>query len=265
MPHSTSSSRTDQKWRAPLYRKHASFVPTHGRPLIPMLDLAPGMNVLDLGCGYGQLAQDAQNPEHQGCPDIHIIGIDHALSQVHAAHTNALRCAVADARALPFPPRTFHRILSNAVLHWIKEADAVLKAVATALKPGGLFVAEMGGYGNVQRIRSAIWAEMEALGHDPRRHDPWFFPTPDAYSQLLTEQGLIPDSIELFERPTPMHGDMADWLRVFAQPFFAGMTPAQINPFIAAVQDRLAPQLQNLDGSWWIDYVRLRFKAHLRP
>ena len=50
----------------------------------------------------------------------------------------------------------FDAVFSNAALHWMLDPVAVVRAVSKALKPGGRFVAEMGGKGNIQTIVSAI-------------------------------------------------------------------------------------------------------------
>jgi SAM-dependent methyltransferase len=43
----------------------------------------------------------------------------------------------------------FDAVFSNATLHWVKNQDGMMQCVYKSLKPGGRFVAEMGGKGNV--------------------------------------------------------------------------------------------------------------------
>jgi hypothetical protein len=54
---------------------------------------------------------------------------------------------------------------------------------------------------------------------------------------------------------------VAGWLRVFRAGFLdaAQVPDTEQKGIAAAVERRLAPKLQQPDGSWVADYVRLRF------
>src|SRR5689334_12632105 len=86
-----------------------------------------------------------------------------------------LRFEVADARALTFEGG-FDAVFSNAALHWVKVADTVAAGVARALEPGGRFVAEFGGKGNVRLIETALADTLPAVGAGPVA-SPWYFPS----------------------------------------------------------------------------------------
>jgi hypothetical protein len=51
------------------------------------------------------------------------------------------------------------------------------------------------------------------------------------------------------------------WLEVFAQPFTKAVSEAERAGFLEEVRRALQPRLQKIDGTWFADYVRLRFKA----
>src|SRR3546814_15576833 len=85
-----------------------------------------------------------------------------------------------DGEALTFS-REFDAVLSNAALHWMLKPDAVLAGVARALKPGGRFVGEMGGAGNVATIARGVSAARGARGIERHAANPWTFPTPEDY------------------------------------------------------------------------------------
>ena len=61
-----------------------------------------------------------------------------------------------NAEALTFAEE-FDAVFSNAVLHWITRADAMIAAVYRSLKPGGRFVAECGGHGCVASSRRRLF------------------------------------------------------------------------------------------------------------
>jgi len=76
--------------------------------------------------------------------------------------------------------------------------------------------------------------------------------------------GFHVDYIELIPRPTKLPGDMVQWLELFAQPFTKSLTTEDKQAFVHEVRNALQSQLRRSDGTWYADYVRLRFKAELR-
>src|SRR5579884_901289 len=204
-------------WDPDRYATHAGFVPALGGPVVELLALAPGERVLDLGCGDGALT------EQLVALGGDVVGVDASPAMVDAARARGLDARVVEGTALGFD-REFDAVFSNAALHWMRDADAVLAGVARALRPGGRFVAEMGGHGCVAAVTVAIIAVMRRYGIDARPLIPWYFPTVDAYRGRLERQGFIVDYIELIPRPTPLPTDMPGWLEVFAESFFGHLT-----------------------------------------
>lgn len=86
--------------------------------------------------------------------------------KVKKAQENGLKsCFVCDAQSLKFPVEfqnmegQFDAVFSNATLHWCKQdPQAAILSAKRALKPGGRFVAEMGGF-------------MNCIGMSPRCYD----------------------------------------------------------------------------------------------
>jgi SAM-dependent methyltransferase len=144
-------------------------------------------------------------------------------------------------------------------LHWIKEPEAVIAGVWRALKPGGRFVGEFGGYGNVSAIVKAIEAALALRGLAVA--SPWFFPAPDEYRDLLEASGFAVQGMDLISRPTPLPGDLGAWLGTFAQPYTAALPADEKATVIAEVVEALRPRLCDANGHWVADYVRLRFSA----
>lgn len=245
-----------QHWDPQRYNRNAGFVAELGTPLLDLLQLRAGERVLDLGCGEGALTAKLVDAGAE------VIGVDASAEQVAAAKARGLDARVMSGEALEFDG-DFDAVLSNAALHWMLKPDAVLQGVAKALKPGGRFVAEMGGHGNVGAILDALWAALEARGLDGRRINPWYFPTPDAYQAKLEAAGFSVDSIALIPRPTPLPGAIGGWLETFAEAFLKQVPPAERDDLIDAVAERLRPRLCDSEGNWTADYVRLRFAARL--
>ncbi|MCG5239576.1 class I SAM-dependent methyltransferase [Azospirillum doebereinerae] len=247
-------SATDQRWEAGGYKHHAGFVPELGMPVVELLDPRPGERILDLGCGEGTLTERLAA---LGCD---VVGVDSSPEFIETAKARGLDARVVDAHALPFAAE-FDAVFSNAALHWMTGPDAVVAGVARALRPGGRFVGEFGGAGNVGRIVAALEAALVRRGLDGRAANPWYFPTPEEYREKLEAAGFRVRSIALIPRPTPLPTDMAGWLATFAQSFLNRVSEAERPSLVAEVLETVAPELRDAEGRWTADYVRLRFSA----
>ena len=241
-------------WDARRYAENARFVADLGAPLIDWLAPRAGERVLDLGCGDGVLT--ARLAAH-GCT---VVGADASPALVAAARATGIDARLVDGEALAFDAE-FDAVFSNAALHWMKDADAVIAGVRRALVRGGRFVAELGGAGNVAHIVGALHAALRARGIDAAAFDPWYFPTPGEYAARLRAHGFEVRRIESFERPTPLPGGLRGWLETFAGPFLAALPEAEHDDCLATVVTDLAPGLRDAEGCWHADYVRLRFAA----
>lgn len=243
-----------QTWNPVQYVRDGGFVAALGAPLLDLLAPRAGERVLDLGCGDGALTMRLVEA---GCE---VVGVDASAEQVEAARARGIDARVADAARLAFDG-AFDAVLSNATLHWVRDFPATVAGVHRALVPGGRFVCECGGQGNVEAIRAALHAALARRGVHAAAFDPWTFRAPDEAGRQLVEAGFTVRAIELFPRPTPLASGMEAWLALFAQSFLAAIAEDERAPLLREVADALAPALRAADGSWTADYVRLRFVA----
>ena len=246
-----------QSWDPERYARNARFVAELGLPVVDLLAPRPGERILDLGCGDGVLTEKLVE---LGCE---VVGVDFSPEQIEAARHRGLNARVADGQQLAFV-REFDAVFSNAALHWMKRPDDVIAGVSRALRPGGRFVGEFGGAGNVALIERALTEALALRGIDAAAFHPWYFPSPDEYRAKLEAHGFEVRHIELFPRPTPLPGSMTDWLETFAESFARGVAPPERPAFLAGVQDALRPRRCDESGRWTVDYVRLRFAAVLK-
>ena len=249
-------SAGQQSWHPERYARHARFVSDLGAPVLALLAPQPGERILDLGCGDGALT------ERLVAEGAEVVAVDASSEQVAGARARGLDARVMRGEALEFE-QAFDAVFSNAALHWMKDADAVLEGVARALKPGGRFVGEFGGGDNVARLRRALIGALDRRGHDGAAADPWYFPDEAEYEAKLAAAGFTVESIELIPRWTPLPGDIEGWLETFGGAFLSHLQQEQRAEAVAEVRETLRDELQDEEGRWHADYVRLRFAARL--
>jgi trans-aconitate methyltransferase len=246
-----------QIWNPDRYQQQHAFVWQLGQDLLGLLKLQVGERVLDLGCGTGQLAKALAE---QG---MAVIGMDADPAMIATAQQNYpdLSFQVADARTFALP-KPVDAVFSNAVLHWIPEADQVAARVWASLKPGGRFVAEFGGRGNVQQMLTALHHARTHLGYGSKPMAPWYFPSVGEYATVLEHQGFEVRLAELFDRPTPLVGEdgMVNWFRMFAGKEFSDLIPEQQTVLLNTAAEGVRSRLYQ-DDQWMADYRRLRILA----
>ncbi|PST81869.1 SAM-dependent methyltransferase [Pedobacter yulinensis] len=248
-------------WDSNLYDSRHHFVTDYGADLLQWLQPVPGEQVLDLGCGTGQLTSKIAQT------GARVTGLDASQEMITVATANYpdLVFKQADAARLSYFAQ-FDAIFSNATLHWIKDQDEVTESMFGALKRGGRLVAELGGKGNVQSFTDAIAQAADLLGLGRKLvRDFWFFPTIGEYTSLLEKHGFTVEQAWLFDRPTRLSGDdgLLAWLEQFPTQAFARMTAREKRD----VQQQTVSLLREshfVQGHWIADYKRLRIKAYKR-
>lgn len=242
------------RWEARDYAENAGFVPALGAPVLVLLAPQPGEHILDLGCGDGVLTAKIAEA------GASVVGVDAADTMIAAAIARGIDARVADGQALDFGPE-YDAVFSNAALHWMLDGAAVAAGVFRALKAGGRFVGEMGGHGNIARLRAALYAELTERGYTLPTAEPQWYPTPDAFAAIYTAAGFVDVDAHLIPRPTPLPAGVTGWLHTFRTGFMdsANVPDAEQAAVAQAVQTRLEPEFLQPDGTWLADYVRLRF------
>jgi len=250
---------TSLNWNPELYRTSHSWIWEYGRDLVQLLGPRQGEHILDVGSGTGQLAHEL------AASGAEVVGVDASPEMIAAARENfpELCFELCDVTAMTFE-NVFDAVFSNAALHWVSDQDRAIGNIARALKPGGRFVFEMGGYGNLREILTALYQALRELGkEDPDKLCPWTFPTIGDQAHRLESHGLRVEFAMLFERPTPLESGgngLANWLRMFAGFALAPVSEDERIQVFRRVEELARPKLF-LDGRWIADYKRLRMVA----
>ncbi len=244
-----------QTWDPQQYRQNAGFVAFYGASVLDLLGDVSGQRILDLGCGDGVLTASLVEK------GASVLGVDSSPEMIGDAIARGLEASVMDATALSFDEE-FDAVFTNAVLHWIRDHDAVLAGVHQALKPGGRFIGEFGGHGNIAAVRTALLAGIAFQGIDIKDRYYHNFPTDSAFRSRLESNGFTVDSIEIIHRQTPLPEGVRGWYVTFAKAPLAGLSETQVEAAISYAEDLIRPSLCDDNGVWSADYVRLRFVAH---
>jgi trans-aconitate methyltransferase len=247
-----------QTWNAMQYARNGRFVADLASEVLDLLDPKAGERILDLGCGDGALTMKI------AAAGAKVMGVDSSPSMVAAAQARKVDVLLASSEALGFD-HEFDAVFSNAALHWMHNQDAVLASVHRALKPGGRFVAELGGHGNIAAIQVALLAVFAKHGIDAVQAGQNYFPTPASYESRLRRHGFDVKYIELIPRPTPLpESGMRGWLETFRHGLLGQLPKSEREAALDETVRLLEPVLCDDLGQWTADYLRLRFLAIAR-
>ena len=241
------------QWNVDLYEDEHSYVWEYGADLLEMLAPKSEERILDVGCGTGQLtAQIAKT-------GAKVVGLDSAESAIAQCCQNypQIEFIVADGADFSLA-KSFDAVFSNAALHWIHPPEKAAQSIYQALKPGGRFIAEFGGKGNIRQIIEAI-----NIALNEPDYNPWYFPSIGEYTSLLEKQGFEVNYALLFSRPTKLTGEkgLANWVEMFAGDRLNYLSSANKVAAIEQVESQLRSSSYK-DGDWWADYYRIRVMAN---
>jgi len=242
----TASVTSTSKWAAADYAKVGAFVAELGGAALDLLDPQRGERILDVGCGEGTLTKKIIE---RGAT---VLGIDNSPEMIAAARANGVDAVQLAAEDMQFFAE-FDAAFSNATLHWVLHKEQAARAIFRALKASGRFAGEMGGEGNLTKLREALDEEMIIRGYAPPVEASNWYASPEEFAAVYEAAGFREVDARLIERPTPIEHGVAAWVTTFRKGWLdrASVPEAERADIGAAVADRV--------GSNVADYVRLRF------
>jgi SAM-dependent methyltransferase len=181
-----------------------------------------------------------------------VVGVDNSSELLGVARGRGLEVNQVDAAGMAFDAQ-FDAAFSNAALHWMLDKGRVARSIFLALKRGGRFAGEMGGEGNLARLREALDAELIARGYPPPLESGNWYPSVEEFAAVYESAGFEQTDARLIERPTPLKHGVAQWVTTFRAGWLDGAGVPQEER--AEVAEAVADSL----GADSADYVRLRF------
>jgi trans-aconitate 2-methyltransferase len=260
---------TTYRWDAADYAQHSAAQSEWGMELLKRLQLRGDENVLDIGCGAGELTAHIASQLPRG----RVLGIDSSATMI--AHARAafpesqyanLRFEQMDARELSFE-NEFDAVFSNAALHWVKDHLPVLCGIERALQPGGKLLLQMGGRGNARPFFVVVG---RLIREDPWRQYfngfifPYGFHGVDKYRIWLREAHLEALRVELIPKDMRQRGGegLAAWVRTTWLPYTErvpeDLREALITELISRYVTKYPP---NAAGWVHVPMVRLEVEA----
>ena len=242
----SQAAASTSKWDAKDYAKVGAFVAELGGAALDLLDPQPGERILDVGCGEGALTKKIVE---RGAS---VLGIDNSPEMIAAARAAGIDAVLMDAAGMAFAGE-FDAAFSNATLHWVLDKEQAARAIFRSLKPGGRFAGEMGGEGNLTKLRQALDEELIIRGYVPPVEASNWYASPEEFAAVYEAAGFSEIDARLIERPTPIEHGVAAWVTTFRKGWLdrAEVPEGERAEIGAAVADRVSSNIA--------DYVRLRF------
>jgi len=198
--------------------------------LIDVVEARPGMRILDLACGPGNLSRRLARLV---APRGEVIGVDLApgmLERARMAAPSNVRFEVMDIESLTFDDSSFGAAVCGHGLQFVPHLDRALGEARRVIRPAGRFAASVpAGPGQGQAVMRLLDSVV----------DRWLPPAPEAEDRVET---------------TAIVSDPASFQRAAMA---AGFASARVEVVEESVRWESADQLVALCSGWWDCAARL--------
>jgi trans-aconitate 2-methyltransferase len=229
--------------------QYERFERERSAPFFDLLDLVepcPGGQVVDLGCGTGELTRTL----HERTRARSTVGLDSSREMLKRSADHAgdgLTFELGDIGEWA-PSEPVDLIFSNAALHWIHDHDALLTRLTSALSPGGQLAVQVPANHDHPSHLIAEQVAMEepfrtVLGGYVRRTPVL---APERYAQLLHCLGYGAQHVRLqvYLHLLPEAGAVVDWVKGTLLTAYRQRLPDSVyEDFVARYRELLATEL----------------------
>ena len=188
------------------------------------LELPPGLDWADVGCGTGALASAilaAASPRR-------VRGYDLSPEHVRAARARVTdpraEFGQADAAALPDPAHSFHAAVSGLVLNFVPEPARAVAEMRRVAHPGGTVAVYVWDYAGEMQLMRIFWdaaGELDPAAAELDEGRRFGICRPQPLRDLFLSAGLQDVEVRAIDIPTRFR-DFDDYW----EPFLGGQGPA---------------------------------------
>ncbi|KAA0253697.1 MAG: methyltransferase domain-containing protein [Acidobacteria bacterium] len=214
--------------------------------LLALVKPRPGMRVVDLGCGTGELTRRL----HEALSARETIGLDTSegmLAKSAGFAGGGLSFLRQDVGTWE-PDGAFDLVFSNAALHFVPDHERLFARLASALAPEGQVAAQIPANQDFATHRVAT----EVAGEEPFATllGGWSHPdnrlAPEEYARLLDRLGFPEMNVrmQVYTHRLPSRDDVFEWVKgSLLNEYKARLSPADFEAFLARYRERLLARL----------------------
>lgn len=228
--------------------------------LVPLINVRPGMSVVDLGCGPGDLTRRLAGL----LPDSRVAGIDSSAEMLGKARLLAGERLTFKAGSMEEVTGEWDLVFSHAALHWVGNHSALVPHLMGLVRPGGQLVVQVPS----NHRHPSHTLIIATAAEEPFRSAlaGWVRISPvleiDEYADLLFAAGG--EDLTVFEKVYPVvmeHADgIADWTAgTTLVPYFERLPKDLHEPFLASYRSKLRELWP--EGPVFFPFRRILFAA----
>ena len=246
-------------WNAHSYDSISAPQQQWGAAVVARLALRGDETVLDAGAGTGRVTEMVL----ERLPRGRVIAVDGSVSMAERARerlpADRVTVICSDLLALELP-EPVDAVISTATFHWILDHDALFARMRRLLRPGGQFVAQCGGEGNIAHVRAigaAIASRPPYARHLAAMPETWNYATVAATSERLARADFEVSECWLQPAPATPPRPREFLETVIFAPHLERMPAALREDYLDAIVAELGDPVV-------LDYVRLNWDATAR-
>ncbi|MGD0983993.1 MAG: methyltransferase domain-containing protein [Acidimicrobiales bacterium] len=250
--------------------QYSKFAAERAKPffdLLAMVDPVPGGDVIDLGCGTGELT--AQLHEHTRAGTT--IGMDASEAMLRKAGPLAgkgLRFELGDISRFA-TEAGFDVVFANASLQWVPDHPRLLRQLAAGLRPGGQLAVQVPANGDhpSHAVATEVAREEPFLAHMGADPAPGIHPvcSPEKYAELLDGIGFCDQHVRLqvYGHRLDSTSAVVEWTRgTTLLRFKSLLSPELFDLFAERYRQRLGEVLGE-QAPYFYTFKRILFWAQL--
>lgn len=208
--------------------------------LFSLIRVRPGLQVIDLGCGTGELTQQLA----ERLPHSHVLGIDASPQMLEKAHRLERPGLRFEQVSIEQVSGEWDLVFSNAAIHWVEDHFSLVPRLLSLVRPGGQLVVQLPS--NFAHPTHKLILETAAEAPFHQALGGWTRRAPvlsiDQYAELLYHNQA--EAIVVFEKVYPHmleNADaLADWTSGTALvPYFERLDDAMQAAFMERYRQRL--------------------------